>query len=114
MCIATEWIIWLTQLFMNSVAVDAITDPLLLVPPEELRLVRLQGELAAYATQLLVHRAFRSKSDAVLETLFPTTSDIVELCRELINGPYIGEKAFEPNKKIERTLGALGLRKLYA
>lgn len=96
-----------------SHAVDAIVDPLLLVPSEELRHVRLKGELAAYATQLIVHRTFRSKTEAIFETLFPKMSDMVELSRVLINGPYTSENAFEPNRKIERTLGALGLSRIY-
>jgi predicted metalloprotease len=100
-----------------SHAVNAVIEPVFFLEtdPESraLQLHRLRGELAAYATESVVRRAFRTKSDIFRDLFTPALCDVIEAHRRRYNGPYTAEGAFEPDWKIEKKLGAAGLKYIY-
>lgn len=100
-----------------SHAVDAVREPLRFMENDSdyraFRMNRLRGELAAYATESIVRRIFRSRSEAVRDLFLPRLCDTVESHRRSVNGPYTSEQAFDPNWTIEKRLARAGLSRIY-
>lgn len=100
-----------------SHAVDTIVEPLVFQEYDDeykaARMVRLRTELAAYATQALVRRVFRTKGEAIQALFDPALCDVVESHRRAVNGLYTSEQAFDPNWTIEQRLARAGLTGIY-